>query len=335
MAFSAESRVSCVSMVMAGLIACSLALATSVSAQQVLDFYTVQSNPTIAIARGVERFKDEVNAESGGALEVRVHLAGTLQIDTTDITGAVAANVVELGDDLFFSGNVPLGAVLRLPFLIGGPENVEKAQAATHGDVNAAFAEQGVTALCGYVAPPQYVWGRDVIASMDDIKGKKIRVSSPEQAEFIKRIGGVPLTIPAAEVTTSLQRGVVDGILTAGFGGVMFGENLASGFMLPVNYNNGYFIANTDTFEALTPEQQSLLRTVAERNCKWIQDTFFEDDEKAIADFKANGFPIAYPTEEELARSSQAIVDYWDDWANKNGEAGAKLLNAVKSAVGR
>ena len=47
----------------------------------------------------------------------------------------------------------------------------------------------------------------------------KLRVTSVEQGEFIRRFGGVPLTIGTPDVAASLDRGVVEGVLTASSGG--------------------------------------------------------------------------------------------------------------------
>jgi len=309
-------------------------LAAAPAKAETLNLYTAQSSPKIAVIRGLERFVEGVKTESGGELELRLHLAKTLQIDTNDITGAVAANVVQLGDDLFFSGSVPLGAVLRLPFLIGGTENAAAAEDASFGLAAEKFKALGVTALCGYIAPPQYVWSKDIVDSLDDIKNKKIRVSSPEQAEFIKRAGGVPLTIPPAEITSSLQTGLVEGLLTAGIGGVLYGEALKSAYMLPVNYNNGFIIINTGVYEGMSEKHRTVIDTQAKATCSWIQETFFAEDQVAIDGYiAAKSFTITYPTDEELAQAKALIEDYWGEWAGKYGDDGAAMLKAVQDSV--
>jgi TRAP-type C4-dicarboxylate transport system substrate-binding protein len=44
----------------------------------------------------------------------------------------------------------------------------------------------------------------------------KLRVAQPEQGELVRRFGGVSITMSAPEVPSALDRGVVDGIFTAG-----------------------------------------------------------------------------------------------------------------------
>jgi TRAP-type C4-dicarboxylate transport system substrate-binding protein len=56
------------------------------------------------------RLSEEMEKETGGAVTIRLHLGGSLPIDTTTITQALSDNVVQLGDDGYFLGNVPIAA---------------------------------------------------------------------------------------------------------------------------------------------------------------------------------------------------------------------------------
>lgn len=80
------------------------------------NFYMHQSAPNFATSRGAKLFTEEIEKTTNGELKVRLHLAGTLQINASNITQAVGGNVVQVGDDLFNSGNIPVavGYLLRL-----------------------------------------------------------------------------------------------------------------------------------------------------------------------------------------------------------------------------
>ena len=57
----------------------------------------------------------------------------------------------------------------------------------------------------------------------------KLRVAQPEQGEMVRRFGGTSVTISAPEVPAALDRGVVDGIFTAGVGAVLWKDLLKFG----------------------------------------------------------------------------------------------------------
>src|ERR1700749_1534680 len=82
------------------------------------NFYMHQSAPNFATSRGAKLFTEQIDKATNGELKVRLHLAGTLQINASNITQAVGENVVQMGDDLFNSGNIPVAGIPRLPMLI-------------------------------------------------------------------------------------------------------------------------------------------------------------------------------------------------------------------------
>ena len=70
---------------------------------------------------------EQIEKETNGELKIRLHLGGSLPINTTNITQAVSDDVVQMGDDGYFTGNVPIGGILRLPMLIRSRDEYAKA----------------------------------------------------------------------------------------------------------------------------------------------------------------------------------------------------------------
>src|SRR5262249_11556715 len=99
------------------------------SAADEWNFYMHQSAPNFATSRGAKLFTEEIDKATNGGLKVRLHLAGTLQINPSNITQAVGTNVVQIADDLFNSGNIQVAGIPRLPMLIQSYEDFAKADA--------------------------------------------------------------------------------------------------------------------------------------------------------------------------------------------------------------
>lgn len=320
----------------AGVVAGVVAVAAGpAAAAETWSLYNHQSAPQFTTSVGAKTFADDVKADTNGEVRVRLHLAGTLQIAPNDITSAVAQNVVQLGDDLFFSGNVPIGALLRLPFLVQTPEEFAKASAALQPYVDKGFAEKGVTVLAGYAYPLQYIWARQEIGSLDALKGMKLRVASPEQSEFVRQFGATPVTISASEVPSALDRGVVDGIVTGSVGADLWKDLLDDGYLMGLNYNNAYYIANAAAFEGLSPELQAGVRKAAETAAAWNTATMQADDKEIIARLAAGEMKIVTPSAEDLAKAAAAMRPYWDRWAQERGPTAVEALAKVREAVGR
>src|SRR5215467_7240884 len=246
------------------------------------NFYMHQSAPNFATSRGAKQFTEEIEKATGGALKVRLHLAGTLQISASNVTQAVGGAVVQIGDDLFNSGNIPVAGIPRLPMLIQSYEDFAKADVVLKPYIEKAFAQKGSTVLASYTYPMQFIWGKKKLESLDDIKGMKLRVAQPEQGEFVRRFGGVSITMSAPEVPSALDRGVVDGIFTAGVGAVLWKDLLKYGYVLIVNVNNSYFIVNTDAYSKLSPDLQAKLRQTAQTAARWDEDTMKKEEAESV-----------------------------------------------------
>ena len=96
---------------------------------------------------GAKLFTEEIDKATGGELKVRLHLSGTLQISASNITQAVGENVVQIGDDLFNSGNIPVAGIPRLPMLIQSYEDFAKADAVLKPYIEKSFGQKGSTVL--------------------------------------------------------------------------------------------------------------------------------------------------------------------------------------------
>jgi TRAP-type transport system periplasmic protein len=331
---SIASRIAAASLAVMAMVALLAAVEPSRAAEQ-WNFYMHQSAPNFATSRGAKMFTEEIEKATNGELKVRLHLSGTLQISPSNITQAVGENVVQMGDDLFNSGNIVVAGIPRLPMLIQSYEDFAKADAVLKPYIDKQFGQKGSTVLAAYSYPMQVIWGRKKLESLDDIKGMKLRVAQPEQGEFVRRFGGTSLTMSAPEVPSALDRGVVEGIFTAGVGAVLWKDLLKYGYMLVVNVNNSYFIANTDAYKKLSPELQGKLRKVAEDTARWNQDTMKKEEAESVAILKAAGYTITEAKPAEVTRAVDTVKPYWDDWAKSRGPDVVDALGKIRATLGR
>src|ERR1700734_110967 len=299
------------------------------------NFYMHQSAPNFATSRGAKLVTEEIEKATNGELKVRLHLAGTLQINASNITQAVGGNIVQVGDDLFNSGNIPVAGIPRLPMLIQSYADFTKADRVHKPYLEKAYLEKGSTLLASYTYPLQFIWGRKKLESLDDIKGLKLRVAQPEQGEFVRSFGGTSITMSAPEVPSALDRGVVDGIFTAGVGAVLWKDLLKYGYVLIVNVNNSYFIANTEAYNKLSPDLQGKLRQVAQDTARWDQETMQKEEAESVQTLTAMGYTFTKGTPDDTTRAVNTMKPYWDEWASSRGPDVIEALGKVRTALGR
>jgi TRAP-type C4-dicarboxylate transport system substrate-binding protein len=312
----------------------SLAFATPAIAVD-WNFYHHQSAPLFATSRGAKLITEELEKATNGELKARLHLSGTLQIAPNNITVAVADGVVQIADDLFNSGNIPVAGIPRLPGLVRNYDEFAKTAEVLRPYLEKSFGEKGVVMLADYTYPLQVIWGKKKLTSLEEIKGMKLRVAQPEQGEMVRRFGGTSVTISAPEVPSALDRGVVDGIFTAGVGAVLWKDLLKYGYLIPVNWNNSYIIANAEAFNKLAPDLQAKLRKAAQDGAKWNQETMRTEEADTAKVLAAAGYTMTTASPEDSARVADTMKPYWDDWAKSRGPMVVEALGKVRAALGR
>ena len=160
-----------------------------------------------------------------------------------------------------------------------------------------------------YLYPFQVAYSRNKLTSLADFKGQKIRVTSPEQGEFIKRLGAVPVTLGAPEVPSALDRGVVDGVLTANTGGGNTWKDLLKfNYRLGINYFNSVVIANKDRFAKLPPDVQAKVRKIVKDNMPLITSAMENDEDNLTKKFAEGGMTMTEPSQADQDEAAKIIA---------------------------
>lgn len=319
-------------------LAAASALMATTSLAQAADWtaYTYSAVSTTSAVKGMHRIAERVEEATDGELTMDLHLGKTLQIASSDITQAVGDGIIDFAADFFFSGNVPIARVMNLPMLIETDEEWDKAYAAMQPMLEEAFANQGVVLLGGYRYPEQTIFTTFEINSLDDLEGHKIRVTSPEQGRFVEEFGGAPITLSGSEVPTSLERGVIEGVLTASAGGAKnWHEFLPYNYRFGVNYGNSMLIANADAFEALDEATQSTLREVVIEESAAITEDFLDDEEAEKASQSGAGMVLVEAGKGEGDTARAKLAPFWESWAEENGPEYEEALSLVRDAIGK
>lgn len=298
--------------------------------------YTFGPADTLGNVQGLKRILAEIEKSTNGEIKFRLRLAGSLPIQATNITQAVGNGTILFADDGFYLGNVRIAGVLRLPMLLRTPQEYDTAYKIMEPYITREFASKGVVVLGHFLFPHQVAFSTRTLTKLADMKDQKLRVSSPEQAEFVQRVGGIPVTLGGAEVPSGLQTGTVEGVFTASAGGgKIWGDMLKYNYRLPVNYFDGFYIVNKKAFEKLSPDTQKKMRDAVQRLAPSTTAQIFKEEDEVTAQLKAKGMVITMPTEADEAEATRKVSDYWDSWAKEQGPDAVKALAEVRKALGR
>jgi TRAP-type transport system periplasmic protein len=298
--------------------------------------YTYQPVTSQASTIAFKRMFDNFQKASGGAVETSLHLGGSLPISATNITQAVSQGLVQLGDDGFNTGNIPISGILRLPMLLLTLDEMLKAMAIVRPYMEKDYTRKRIVMLGQYSYPFQVIFGRKKITSLADINGMKLRVTSVEQGELIHRFGGIPITMGTPDVAAALDRGVVDGALTASSGsGITWKDLLHYRYGFPTSFVNSTFVVNEAAFKTLTVEQQKELRQSADEAAEWATLEMQRQEAEYTANMAKGGMIVTPASQSDIQNAAERMKDYWPSWAKAHGAEAEEVLKKIRQAVGR
>jgi TRAP-type C4-dicarboxylate transport system substrate-binding protein len=297
--------------------------------------YTYNAVATVTAVKGLNALFEAIDKETKSDLTVRLNLGGTLPITATNITQAVSDNIVQMGDDAFFIGSVPVGGIVRLPMFLPKRADFEKAWDVAAPYLRAEYQKKNIVLLGRYVFPENVMWSKKKLTALADVAGQKIRVISPEQAEFIKLLGGIPVTLGTSEVAAGIDRGVIDGALTASSGyGYVWRDLLKYSYRLNVSFIDSLLLVNSGAWEKLPAEQRTKVQALVDEHTKKITAAMAGEDQDLTKKLADGGMVVTEPSAADLAEAEKRVTPYWKSWGEQR-PASQEALQKVRAAVGK
>jgi TRAP-type C4-dicarboxylate transport system substrate-binding protein len=325
-------------------IAAIFAAATPASAATTVWNHNVFGPPR-AVTAGIEAMAEFFKKESKGEFEIKIAYGGALGPER-QIPEGVKSGGFESGQMCagYYPNKFPLLTVLELPFL--PPRDL-----AANADVNEAVFNHPLIAKemaerwnIKYLSPtflPAYEFmGNKRIASVDDMKGVKMRISGLN-AKALQVFGAVPTMVTAPEAYQAIERGTID---SAGFPyAYTFGAYKL--YEVSKYVTDGLAMGGLVCFQGVSIDAWNKLPDNLKGKLKQAQDlakaallkAYKESDEKWIPIFKEKVEITKFP-EAERAKLMAASGKIWDDWVKEQeaaGRPGKQILDFVKAEVAK
>lgn len=190
-----------------------------------------------------------------------------------------------------------------------------------HEDLNVRYVGRALWS-------PFYFWTTAPVASLDDLKGKKMRTTALHD-RFMKALGVVPVTVPEGDTYTALEGGTV-----SGFGWPIAGPRQRGWTKVAKNVidlpffasNNIVILMNLDKWKSLPPDvQKTIEKVTADFEPKMVK--YFQDAEAAEwAELDKLGVNrIKFSDAENKKFVDTAYQVEWDNLATKVPDSIAEL----------
>ena len=173
-------------------------------------------------------------------------------------------------------GVVPMATVLMSGLTAHYPEYTAPDLAGLNPDMASARAavaafrpfleknlreQHGVRLLAVYAYPAQVVFCKKAFSALAELAGRRVRVSSAGQADFMEALGARPVQLPFARIVAQIESDSIDCAITGTLSGHGLGLHQVTSHLhaMPLNWGLALFGANQGAWEALPAELRQLL----------------------------------------------------------------------------
>lgn len=302
--------------------------------------FTIIYGPGHPSTKNYQALAEDIRTRTNGELDITVRTAGELPFGAAEALTVAGDGQVQmsLGYMGFIAGTTKIAALPGLPFLIRNAEEAEKSMVVLQPVVDKAVQAHGATILLFNGQHwPQNLYGRGAaVDTLDQLKGRNARGSSPEQGDIIRKYGGAPVTLTTAEVPEAMERGLVDAVFTgaANIIGSKWTDFLEWGLISNPHTGIEYVLINKEAYDGLPADFRKIVdETVADNVPKMAAGLKkVNDDNQATLREKLK---VRDATSDEIKRYETDFSSYWGEWAQSAGPDAVEALAKVREVLGK
>jgi len=159
----------------------------------------------------------QIESRTKGRVKLEIVSLPELGLSGFELVRVMQAGLVDMGDVMptYVAGDIPVIEGADLLGIFGDYDTAVKGHLAWERVLREKYSDRlGAVVLGSWPWAQQLLFSNRPVTSLNDIKGMKIRVFSPAMAQFVRALGGEPVSLAYAEVYTALDRKTVDGAIT-------------------------------------------------------------------------------------------------------------------------
>lgn len=275
-----------------------------------------------------------VTTGTGGAIEIVTHPSGSL-FPGAQIKRAIQTGQVPIGERLL-SGHQNESALFgfdSIPFLATSFDDSDKLWEAAKGPLTDLLSSQNLVLLYAVPWPPQGLYFRDEVTTVDAMKGIKFRSYNNATSRLAELTGMLPVTIEAAEISQAFATGVADSMISSGSTGYdrKVWESLNYFYDVQAWLPRNYVMVNGDAWNGLSADQQNVFRGCAELAQYAGEWRSKEYTGFTLSQLAANGMNVSLPSDEMRAGLEKIGETMTAEWLKAAGAEGQAIVDAYKA----
>ncbi len=240
-------------------------------------------------------------------------------------------------------GRFPTTEVFELPFLCARRGIVNAKAAQEFADANLKDEVKDIKLLSYWAHDHGLLHTNKAVATMDDLKGLKLRNPTRLAGEALKALGAVSVGMPVPQVPEALAQKVIDGAVVPWEVVPAIKVHELTKFHTeipgsPTLYTASFFLAmNKAKFEGMPAELRQILDKESGLAFAALAGQMWDDQAVTVSDMvKKRGNTISSISEAEKAKwikACEPVAAAWIEQVKAKNIDGAKLIAAAKALV--
>jgi len=291
---------------------------------------------TVFHTKNIEQFTKDIKQATQDTISIRIH-AGASLYKHTEIKRAVRGGQVAIGEVLIslLSNEDPLFKIDVLPLLATDYVQAKILWQTSRVAIEKALDEKGLKLLFAVPWPPQGLYSKKAIHSLDDIKGLKIRAYNAMLSRLVELMGGIPTTVQEPEIQQAFSTGIIDAMMTSPSTGVssQAWDYVKYYYDFQAWIPKNMVIINKEIFAELLPAtQEQILQAAAKAEERgWAMSAKETNDKIAI--MAEHGVQIMQPKQKLKQELSLIRQQMAQEWLKEAGEEGKTILSSYLQDV--
>jgi len=283
--------------------------------------------------RNIRQFIDEIQQGAGGRLQIQLHSGASL-LKMPEIKRGVQTGQVQIGEILLtaYANEDAFYDADAIPQLVTNYAEAKRLADLQRPYIEQRLNRQGITLLYMVPWPPAGLYAQQPVTSLEQLRGTRFRTFSAMTNRFATLIGAQPTLVQQAELAQAFATGVVQAQVTSAATGVDTQAWDYARVFTPLGFSmtKNAVIVSRRALEALPADLQAQIQAAARRAEERgyaLSEEAQRSTERTLAE---RGMQVIPPSEELLAGLRRISTQMQQEWIERAGEDGRRLLEAYR-----
>ncbi len=274
-----------------------------------------------------------VGKSTDGKLEIATHPGGAL-FKGNEIKRAVQTGQAQIGERLLSAhqNENALFGIDSQPFLATSFEEAEKLWSLALPAMEKLLDSQNLVYLYSVAWPPQGLYVKKAVDSVDDLKGIKFRAYNATTAKMAELTGMIPTQVEAAEVTQAFATGVVDSMITSGATGYdsKIWEHVSHFYEVDAWLPRNTIMANKAAWNGLDDATRKAVSDCAATAAKDGYEKAKAFTDMTLDGLRKGGMTVAPPSDKLKAGLQEVGKTLTDEWLKGAGPEAKAVVDKFR-----